>query len=101
MQVQAYNRKSFLSRADTTAIWQRTPRNARDGELEIHPDSLQTKLSDYFIPPPAKKVARKSRNPARYDSHSLILVAEVLKTFVPGHRELPKPRLPRLDGAPR
>ena len=65
VQDQAYNRKSFISRADTTAIWQRTPRPARDGELEIHTESLQTKLSDDFIPAPAKKSARKTQKSAR------------------------------------
>ena len=69
IQDQAYNRKSFTSRADKTATWERTPRNARDGELEIRPESLQTRLSDNFMPPPAKKVARKTQLPARSDSN--------------------------------
>ncbi|KAF9648840.1 hypothetical protein BDM02DRAFT_2062210 [Thelephora ganbajun] len=70
IQEQAYNRKSFTSKAETTAIWQRIPRPARDGELEIQPESLQTKLSDNFIPPMAgrklaTKTARKTQNSAR------------------------------------
>jgi len=67
IQDQVHNRKSFTSRADTTAIWQRIPQPARDEELEIHPESLQAKLSHNFIPPPAKKLARKTQNPARSD----------------------------------
>lgn len=65
IQDQVHNRKSFVSRADTTAIWQRTPRPARDGELEIHAAYLQTELGDNFIPPP--KSARKTQNSARSD----------------------------------
>jgi len=68
IQDQAHNRKSFTSRADTTAIWQRIPRLARDGELEVHPESLQMKLSDNFVPPPAKKLARKAQSSVRSDS---------------------------------
>lgn len=95
VQVQAHNRKSFTSRADTTAVWQRTPQPAREGDLEIHPESLQTRLSDNFIPPPAKKVA--TRSPVRFGPMSPTSVAQVLtilshraqkaaKTLSPRHR---------------
>jgi len=67
IQDQASNRKSFTSRADTTAIWQRPPRVARDGELEVRPESLQAGLKNNFIPPPAKKLARKTTDRARSD----------------------------------
>lgn len=67
IQDQAYNRKSFASKADTMAIWQRIPQPARDDDLEIRPESLQTRLSDNFIPPSAKKVARKTYSSARSD----------------------------------
>lgn len=101
IQDQAHNRKSFTPRVDTTGIWQRIPRQARDGEFKIHPESLQTKLNDNFIPPPAKKVARKTQHPDRSDSNPSMLVDGVLKTFVLGYRELQKPLLPRIDGGSR
>lgn len=78
IQYQVHNRKSFVSRANTTAIWQRIPQPARDSELEIHPEFLQTKLSNNFIPPPAKKVARKTRNSTRSDLRSPTLVIKAL-----------------------
>ena len=66
IQDQIHNRKSFTSKADPIGVWQREPRPARFGELEIHPDSLQAKISDnFFAPPPAKKVARKAQNTVR------------------------------------
>jgi hypothetical protein len=77
IQDQAHTRKSFVSRADTTAIWQRIPRFARDGELEIHPESLQTKLSDNFIPPPARSLARKAQTRSRFDSRLSTLVTQI------------------------
>ena len=73
IQDQAYNRKSFTSRADTTATWQRKPRPARPGELQVHPESLQTKLSDNFIPALAGEVAR---NRVRSDPELSVLVPE-------------------------
>ena len=77
IQDQVHTRKSFISRADTTAIWQRIPRPARDEELEIHPESLQTKLSDDFIPP-ARRLARKTQTRSRFDSRLSILVTWML-----------------------
>lgn len=76
IQDQAYTRKSFVSRADTTAVWQRIPRFARDDELEIHPESLQTKLSDNFIPP-ARRLARKFQT-SRFDPRLSILATQML-----------------------
>ena len=70
---QAHNRKSFASKADTTAVWQRIPQSARDTDLEINPEYLQMKLSDDFIPPPARRVARKTYNSARSVSGSFFL----------------------------
>ena len=78
IQDQAYNRKSFTSKADTTATWERRPQLARDGDLEIDPESLQKKLIDNFIPPPAKKVARKATISARSDLGSSVSVVPVL-----------------------
>lgn len=54
------------------------PRFARSGEFEVHPESLQTKLSDNFIPPPAKKLARKTQNTSRSGSRLSIPLVQAL-----------------------
>ena len=93
VQVQAHNRKSFTSRADTTAIWQRHPQPAREGDLEIHPESLQKRLSDNFIPHPAKKVA--TRNPTRFSSGSFASAVQVLTCLCHRYQGATKTSSPR------